>query len=80
MQEWAKELGNLTPDQISAGLKRLPDSWPPTSKEFRKLCLHETGNASFREFAPALPMPKVEPEYVESQLAEMRKALNENKG
>lgn len=38
VNEWAVELGGLSPDQIKQGLDSLPDGWPPTAGDFRMLC------------------------------------------
>jgi len=71
--EWGEVLAGLTGEQIKQGIANLDSEWPPTAQGFRELCTirqHES-----HRFLPELPMPEVEPEYVESQIEEMRKIL-----
>ena len=41
MNEWAKILGGITPEQMEYGLNNLPEEWPPTVFEFKELCIWE---------------------------------------
>ncbi len=75
VSEWAQILTGITGEQIKTGLANLDSEWPPTAQGFRDLCVSKSATASFKPFAPALPRPEVEPEYVESQLADMRALL-----
>ena len=75
VKEWGEVLAGMTGEQIRQGLYNLDSEWPPTALEFKKLCKATKGHPSFKEFAPALPRPEVEPEYVENQLEEMRRTL-----
>jgi len=69
-------LDGFTGEQIKYGLHHIPADWPPTAMEFRDLCLTQKKAAAYQDFAPALPMPEVEKEYVEAQLAEMKEIVN----
>jgi len=73
--EWGIVLADVTGEQIKTGLANLDSEWPPTAQGFRDLCTCKHSTASHKPFAPALPRPEVEPEYVESQLADMRALL-----
>ena len=39
--EWSRRLGGLTPQQIQHGLDAWRESWPPSSEEFRDVCLDQ---------------------------------------
>lgn len=54
---WAKALGDLTTDEISAGLGRcLEREWPPTLPEFRNLCRQQSSpETSFIEAVRIYP-------------------------
>jgi len=73
-QEWGGVLAGLEGSDIARGISRLPHDWPPGPGAFRLLCKNHT-HPSHQEMV-SLPRPEVEPEYVESQLAEMRRMLN----
>ena len=76
VSEWGEVLAGIAPEQITVGLANLDSEWPPTAQGFRDLCTCKYSTEAHRPFAPALPRPKVEPEYVESQLADMRAILD----
>ncbi len=54
---WAKALGDLTPDEIGAGLTRCLDrEWPPTLPEFRALCRRQlSADSAFIEAVKRYP-------------------------
>lgn len=77
-QKWSERLAGLTDEQLKRGIDSLPDKYPPTSRQFRKLCiesddpLHNSG--AYKPLPPALPYKKTEQE-----ISEGKKHINELK-
>lgn len=53
--DWARELAGMSEQRIRAALANLPDDYPPTAPQFRRLGL------SRPELKPALPAPAFDP-------------------
>lgn len=75
--EWGEVLAGITPEQITTGLANLDPEWPPTAGGFRDLCVCKHSTAAHKQFAKALPAPKVDTEFVESHIATMRAKLDD---
>lgn len=63
--DWSEELGGFGGERIAFALKNLPDR-PPTSSQFRNLCLQAPAAE-----VPALPEPKADPERLKRELEKL---------
>ncbi len=70
---WLTGLGDVTPEQVGAGLEKCRTSaepWPPTLPEFRAMCLPAKRlTAAHNEASGRLPAPKVTPEVAREHMA-----------
>jgi len=74
-------MDGVTGEQIAYGLKQWTEDWPPSAPEFRKCCLNQSEawqhkSAAYKEFKgwPKLEK-KSDPEFVNAQIAEMKKIM-----
>jgi len=74
MREWAQILGDLTPEEIKAGLEALGPGFPPDVYEFRQLCRRHVRTGAHRLYQ-ALPHPQCDSAVARGHLSEMRKIL-----
>ena len=74
MNEWAEVLAGVTDEQIRHGMGRLPEEWPPTAMEFKKLCRQVKGNPSFKDF-PKIEVKPSTPEEAGNQIAKLKDLL-----
>lgn len=82
MADWREELSGITDADILVGLGRLPQSWPPTSGEFRALCKPSEQKSEKHNTAAYLPFVKQKQleaprnkSLAKSKLSEMRRIL-----
>lgn len=65
--DWASELAGLGMAALTHGLMTIPEEFPPTASQFKRLCLNRP-----EPVPPALPAPKADPKRVAKLLSEMR--------
>lgn len=70
---WAVELAGVRPEAIRYALEHLPDEFPPTALQFKKICF------MCPEQAPALPNNKTaSPEVVRTVLQALQRPVGES--
>jgi hypothetical protein len=78
MDTWAEELAGLTGEQIKNGLNNLPEDYPPTPKQFKKLCIgmNEHNTKAYKPFdrSKALEL-KADKEAARKHMNDIKKIL-----
>lgn len=72
--DWASELAGLGMAALTHGLMNIPEDFPPTASQFKRLCLNRP-----EPTPPQLPAPKADPGRVAKVMTELRNKLAKRK-
>ena len=77
VEEWSERLAGLTGEQIKQGIANLTGEWPPTSIEFRSICVGSLlhNKAAYRPFEGALLEHKCDRAKARAELNKSSKIL-----